>query len=251
MTSSVKMFSVTRRFAVGELITLFQIDLTTLGGKVYYFTNNIFEEGVAITFGGKTYDYMPVALDDIDTGTDSGPAQPHMTIATAGGPVSALIYQYKDLRGAKITRLRTFAEFLDTMPDGNGNVVVNPGADSSALLPIDIFMVDRKVAANKTMAEFQLVAPTDQEGVQLPLRVIKKRYCDKVYRFNSSGHFIYDNTSNPCPYKGTAYFDLNDQSTTAGSDACSKTLGGCTKRFGAGALPFGGFPGVKSPGEAG
>jgi lambda family phage minor tail protein L len=245
------MFAVTRRFAVGQLITLFQIDLTNLGGAVYYFTNNIFEEGIPITFAKKVYEYLPVSLEDIDTSTDTGPAQPRLTLATAGGPVSALIYQYKDLRGAKVTRLRTFAEFLDTMPDGHGGVTVNPGADSTALLPLDLFVVDRKVAANKTMAEFQLVSPTDQEGVQLPLRVIKKRYCDKVYRFNSGGTFIYDNTSNPCPYNGTAYFDLNDQSTTAAGDACSKTLGGCTKRFGQGPLPYGGFPGVKSPGEAG
>lgn len=257
MTTNSKIYEVTRRFSVGELITLFQIDLTKFGGSVYYFTNNIFEEHIPIIFGQKEYYYLPIAVENIDIGTDSGPAQPRLTIATAGGPVQALISQYKDLRGAKVTRIRTFAEFLDQIPDGTGGVIVNPGADSTAVLPIDYFVVDRKVASNKTMAEFQLTAPIDQDGVQIPLRVIKKRYCDLVYRRWDGTAFTYNNTSNPCPWgkevsDGGNYFDVYDEPCTAAEDRCSKTIGGCVLRFGKDrGLPFGGFPGVKSAGELG
>lgn len=255
MTSAV-MYEVLRRFSVGELITLYQIDLSKYGGETYYFTNNVFEEQLPIVFAGKTYTYLPVALESIDVGTDTGPSQPRLSIATSGGPVSALIYTYNDLRGAKVTRIRTFAEFLDQMPDGEGGVKVNPGADSDATLPLEYFLIDRKISANKTMAEFQLVSPIDQDGVRIPLRVIKKRYCDLVYRRYVNGAFVYSNTSNPCPYgkdvAGTNYFDIYDQPTTAALDMCSKTMNGCKIRFGnAVGLPFGGFPGVKSAGEAG
>jgi lambda family phage minor tail protein L len=250
-----KMFRVVRKFSVGELITLYTIDLTPQGGSVFRFTNNVFEERLPIEFGGQLYTYMPVAMEGIDVSSDSGPAQPRLMLATAGGPVNALLSNYNDLRGATVTRIRTFAEFLDKRPNGTGGLEVNPGADSAAQLPPDIFVVDRKVAANKTMAELQLVAPTDQEGIQLPLRTVKKRYCDKVYRIpNGSGGFLYAGRHNPCPWgspvPSSGFYDTNDQPTTAANDRCSKTLRGCALRFGADSgLPFGGFPGVRAKGE--
>ena len=257
MAISSSIFTVVRRFAVGELITLYQLDLTALGETIHYFTNNIMEERIPIAFGGNTYTHLPVAISGIDVSADSGPPQPHLTIATAGGPVTSLIQNYKDLRGAKFYRIRTFAEFLDRKPDGSGGSIVNPGADANATLPTDYFVIDRKITANKTMAEFSLVAPTDQDGVQLPLRTVVKRYCSRIYRYNNAGTFTYTGRADPCPWgsgisDGGKYYDINDAVTTAANDACSKTLNGCIVRFGKTvALPYGGFPGVKAPGEAG
>lgn len=263
---SAVIFEVTRRFNVGELVTLYEIDLTALGGAVYRFTNNVFVERLPVSFAGSEYTYMPVAMEGIDVSGDTGPPQPRLSIATAGGPVNALVRQFKDLRGAKVTRIRTFAEFLDQRPNGSGGVEVNPGADAMAYLPKDVFIIDRKVSANKTMAEFQLVAPTDQEGVRIPLRVVTKRYCDLVYRRWGGAAFDYTGRHNPCPWgsdvaDGGRYYDRNDQPCTAAEDRCSKSIRGCALRFKDGmpteapprphhALPFSGFPGVKGPGEA-
>lgn len=369
---SAPVFEVVRSFNVGELVTLYQLDLTDLGGSVYYFTNNVFEERVEIAFDGNTYVYMPIAMEGLEVSPESGPPQPRLSIATSGGPVNALVRQYGDLRGAKLTRIRTFAEFLDnrstdgleyvdentaftagsgfsgtgpwthagttygevrfpevypfvegetyrityTLSGGGGqfrigdtgqvsvgsgstsvdvvatsgalsdtmrfgttgdgvvldNVSVqvspdNPNADPLAFLPPDLFLVDRKEAANKTMAEFQLVAPTDQEGIELPLRVVTKRYCDLVYRRNNGdGTFDYTGRHNPCPWgsdvsDGGRYYDINDQPCAAADDQCSKRIRGCALRFKTGmatespprpyhALPFSGFPGVRGPGEA-
>lgn len=264
---SAPIFRVVRNFNVGELITMYKLDLTKLGGEVYHFTNNIFEERVEVAFAGQTYTYMPVAMEGIDVSSDGGPPQPRFSIATAGGPVNALIRQYKDLRGAKVTRIRTFAEFLDMRPNGAGGVEVNPGADPLATLPQDVFIVDRKLSANKTMAELQLVAPTDQEGIQLPLRVVTKRYCDLVYRIpDGVGGFVYTGRHNPCPWgsevpDGGRYYDENNRPCTAAQDRCSKNIKGCALRFKDGmtgettprphhALPFSGFPGVRGPGDA-
>jgi lambda family phage minor tail protein L len=255
---SASVFSIVRKFAPGELITLYKIDLTMFsGGSIVYLTNNVFEERVPIQFGGNIYAHMPVAMDSVDTDSTSGPAQPRLQVATSGGPVASLVSQYKDLRGAKVYRIRTFAEFLDIMPDGAGGTTVNPGADSNAILPMDFFIVDRKLSANKVMAEFQLVSPTDQDGVKIPLGIVTKRYCTKVYRFNNGGTFSYDNRHDPCPWgsdvpDGGFYFDINDNPCGADNDRCSKTMRGCTARFGLNVgLPFGAFPGVKAPGEAG
>ena len=247
-------YQVVRRFAVGELITLFQIDLTSLGGTVQYFTNNIFEERVPIVFGGNTYIHMPCDLEGVEISADAGPAQPKFQIATAGGPVAALVAQYKDLRGAKVYRLKTFAEFLDQKPDGSGGVIANPTADATAVLQKELYVVDRKVSANSTFAEFQLVSPLDQEGIQLPLRIVRKRWCDRQYRMaNPDGSFTAPPSMEDggCPYIGTRYFNEQDVATSAPNDHCSKQFSGCQARFGKGtALPFSGFPGVRGTSEA-
>lgn len=250
----------TRKFAVGELVTLFELDLTAQGGSRWYFTSTIFEERVPIQFDGETYTQLPIQIEDLQIDAQAGPPQPRLTVATAGGPVTSLISQYKDLRGAKLWRRKTFSEFLDIRPDGSGGTEVNPGADPSALLQNDLFIVDRKQGSNNTFAEFVLVAPTDQEGVELPLRIVRKRWCDALYRkyepgvVNTEGpddFFNYIHAEGGCPFRGSTYFDENDQPTTQANDRCSKLVSGCTLRFGnTVALPFSGFPGIRASEEA-
>jgi len=249
-----------RSFAVGTLVTLFELDLTAQGGSTWFFTNTIFEERVPIQFDGDTYTHLPIQIEDLQIDAQAGPPQPRLTIATAGGPVTALISQYKDLRGAKLWRRKTFSEFLDIRPDGSGGTEVNPSADPAALLQNDLFIVDRKQGSNNTFAEFVLVAPTDQEGVELPLRIVRKRWCDALYRkyeigiTNAQGpddFFNYEHSEGGCPYRGSNYFDENDLATTQANDRCSKLVSGCAARFGQTvALPFSGFPGIRAQNEA-
>lgn len=248
-------FEVLRRFAVGELITLFQVDLTGLGGSVFYFTNNVFEERVEIKFGGNTYTHLACDMEGIEISADAGPPQPKFRIVTAGGPVAALLQNYGDLRGAKVWRLRTFAEFLDERPDGAGGVEANPSADGTAIFQRELYVVDRKTAANPTHAELQLVAPTDQEGIELPLRIVRKRWCDRVYRIwdADTAAFIYTPPEDGgCPFNAARYFTEDDVTTAVpAEDRCSKQLTGCVCRFGrAAALPISSFPGVRGAGEA-
>lgn len=244
-----------RKFAVGELITLYQLDLTRLGGLVYYFTNNVFEERVPIAFGGHDYTHHPVHMSEVEVDSQGAPAQPTFTIFTGSGPVNALVRSYNDLRGAKVYRFRTFAEFLDVRPDGNGDMEANPDADAEALFGLEMYVIDRKMAAHDVMAEFQLIAPTDYEGVELPLRIVRKRWCDAHYRVRDDaegdGFYYFLQVDGGCPYSGTAYFNENDEACAKDDDRCSKRVSGCLLRYGqASALPMQAFPGVKAGLEA-
>lgn len=254
-----RLYTVVRQFAVGTLVDLYQIDLTPLGGGIYYFTNNVFEERVPIKFAGKDYTQMPILMEGVEVDSQGAPAQPRFQIATAGGPVSALLAGYKDLKGAYVRRFNTFAEFLDIMPDpdNEGQIKANPKKDAAAILNLDLFIVDRKVGADQTGAELQLVAPTDQEGVMLPLRIVRKRWCDSHYRVPDAslpgGWFNFEPVDGGCPYRGGAMFDVNDNPTNdPAKDRCSKMASGCLARFGKGAaLPYSALPGIRSTQEAG
>lgn len=249
-----RIFEVTRSFEVGTLITLYEIDLTAQGGGTYYFTNNVFVERVPIKFASHDYVQMPISMEDINVDSQSGPAQPRLAIALAGGPVGALMQSYKDLRGAVIRRKKTFAEFLDLKPNGSGGTMANPSADALAVIGVEMYIVDRKLSSEPAMAEFQLVAPTDQEGVQLPLRIVRKRWCDATYRWYNPAttNFEYEPpVDGGCPYTGTAYFDANDNACVKALDKCSKQGSGCLKRFGsAAALPMQAMPGIRGSQEA-
>lgn len=245
----------TRQFAVGVLVTLYQIDLTALGGTKHYFTNHVFEERVPIKFGGHTYVALPISMDSAEVDSQGAPPQPMLSIATSGGPLAALISNYNDLRNAVVTRFDTFAEFLDTRPTGIGADEPNPNADPAAIMNLDMFVIDRKQSADDVFAEFQLVAPTDQEGVMLPLRIVRKRWCDSQYRVQDAtqpdGFFYFEPVDGGCPWAGNTYFDVNDQPCTQAEDRCSKMVTGCVLRFGKSvALPMTAMPGIRAAQEA-
>ena len=111
----------------------------------------------------------------------------------------------------------------------------NPTADPNEHLADDIYYIDRKATENRLLIEFELAASFDVAGVKIPRRIVTQNACPWRYRVMSD--------ASACSYTGTAYFDANDQPVaTSDLDVCGKRLTSCEARFGATALPFGGFP---------
>ena len=141
-----------------------------------------------------------------------------------------------ELLGCTIYRVRTFARHLD---DGEE-------PDSEAFYGPDIFRFERKSSENSVYIEWELSASIDQEGKQLPGRLVIRETCMWRYRrFDpSTGRFDYSKAQ--CPYAGDNFFDRNDLPTTPDKDEPSRRLSCCRARFGVnGPFPFGGFPGVQ------
>jgi lambda family phage minor tail protein L len=219
----------------GNLIELFQLDLSFAGGNVLYFI-----QGAAgtspVSFGGIEYTPVDIEFDGMEvTGVGALPT-PTVRVANAGGLPQGIINTYGDIVGCTLKRIRTFKRFLD---DGEE-------PDSMAIIGPDVFRVERKSSENPVFIEWELSAAVDQQGKRIPGRVVIRDTCLWRYRQHQSGTtFIYPDGDNACPYAGTAYFDEFDQPTTAANDRCSRRLTGCKLRFGQNApLPFGGFPGV-------
>ncbi|KAA0573368.1 phage minor tail protein L [Azospirillum sp. Sh1] len=216
----------------GAYVELFTLDLTNYaGGSVYHFTPSA---GPAdpISFGGIVYTPVEMETEGFEWTSSGSLPTPRIRIANINRQMSSLIYEFSDLLGGRVTRLRTFDWCLDGQP----------GADPLAYMPPDIYRVERKSLLDKTHVEFELSASIDQEGAMLPGRQVLRDNCTRIYRtWNGGGWTITD-----CPYSGSACFTATGQPTgDASKDVCGRRLSDCKLRFGSKAsLPFGGFPGV-------
>lgn len=219
-----------------NLISLFRLDTTSLGGPLLHFVQGR-EETQSVVFDEVSYDPVDVEFTGLEVSGMGALPTPTIRIANTDGIWQALINTYGDLEGCTIYRLRTHKRFLDTQPD----------ADPLAFYGPDTFKIERKVSENQVFIEWQLSAAIDQEGVMLPRRVVVRDTCLFRYRAWNQGTASFDYTDAVCPYVGSQSYDINDQPVASGAnDVPSRRKTCCTTRFGAGnPLPFGGFPGVQ------
>lgn len=220
--------------ALDDLIELFELDATALGGDLYRFVCGL-DGGAQVQWDGNIYAAMPVEATGFEWSGQGQLPRPKLKVANVSGVFGAAAIGLDDLLGATLRRIRTFAQFLD-----NGD---NP--DPDAIYPIDVYRIDRKSAQNKVYLEFELAAALDQEGVYLPRRQVLQGYCSHRYRRWDADAGAFDYAKATCPYAGTTFFTENGTATIAPSqDQCSKKLTGCQARFGRQPLPTRAFPGV-------
>lgn len=219
-----------QKLAPGNLVELFTLDATAIGGPVHHFhagTNGLQQ---SVVFGGVVYVPWPIEASGFEMTSKGTLPTPMMKVANITGLVSEMCKSLDDIVGAKVTRRRTFAKYLDAINFPGG---VNPSADPTAKFPDEIWFIFRKTNETKVFVEFDLSSAMDVQGVKLPRRQVIANCCTWKYR------------GAECGYTGTNYFDANDAPTTADQDQCSKRMTACKLRFGAYAeLPFGGFPGA-------
>lgn len=211
------------------IIELFEMDATAFGGDLLRFhagTNSLRQN---LVWQGNTYTAFPIKASGFDMSGNGQLPRPKLQVANVTGAITLLVLTYDDLLGAKITRKRTLAKYLDAVNYPGGT---NPMADAMAEFADDVFFVDRKVTETRDLVEFELAAAFDVAGVQLPRRQIIQNVC--VWRYRGG----------ECGYTGTSYFDANDAAVgSAGLDVCGKRLASCKARFGQNnPLPFGSFP---------
>ncbi len=229
MTTPQTITSEIQKLEPSAIIELFVLDATSIGSDVFRFhagTNGLRQ---SIVWQGNTYMPFPVKAFGFDMSGNGQLPRPKLQMANVTGAITLLVLQYEDMLGAKVTRKRTLAKYLDAVNFTGG---MNPTADSTAEFPDDVFFIDRKVTETRDVVEFELAAAFDVAGVQLPRRQIIQNVC--VWRYRGG----------ECGYSGTNYFDANDQPVaSAGLDVCGKRLSSCKARFGANSpLPFGSFP---------
>ena len=251
MTADPKIIDALASVAPTEVIELFELELyAALHGadRTLRFHAGVADapEVLAVTWAGQEYTRLPIEATGFDYMSDGELPRPKVSVANVMQledgppeyPISESLLEVNefnpgnDLLGAKFTRIRTLARFLDAA-NFEGGVNPHGSPDPTAEMPREIYYVDRLVTENKFVCEFELVTAFDLAGVRVPKRQCIP-YCQWLYR------------SNECGYTGTNYFDSGDDLVlTASQDVCGKRLTSCAVRFGADAiLPFGGFPGV-------
>ena len=220
---------------LGEYVEMYTLDLTPIGGDVYYFTPTNGENGVPpVQFGGITYVPVDIQAEGFEANGKGPFPEPVIRIGNTSRTLAALVNGMDDLVGAKITRLRTLAQYLDS----------GDSPDPTAHFPPDIYFVEQKTVQNKLVIEFKLSSVMDLEGQKLPRRLITRNYCPYIYRRYNEANGTFDYSKATCPYVGTLYFTDKDVATSAANDKCGKRLVSCEKRFAGVGVPFGGFPGA-------
>jgi len=174
------------------------------------FHNNLKLIKSNIRYGGKIYYAAPIHTDGFEMSAKGTPPAPKLSFSVnpEGLPQEALrrlkylkmaLRDLDDMVGAKVTRIRTFAKYLDCSNfysdctnaiDGTGtilitNVVTPPdgwSADPYAKFPDDVFYIDRKSAETKGYVELELGSPFDTQNLILPARTVTETTCTWSYR---------------------------------------------------------------------
>ena len=228
--------STLQEIAPGAIIELFTLELNTLQHGVtetYRFhAGSSLNNNGQVTWAGNAYLRFPVEADGFQYNGSGQLPRPTLRIANLTGTITALLLTLPNgIEGAKVTRIRTLARYLDAVNFPGGVSPYTP--DPTAAFPAEVYYIDRKSSETRDVIEFELAAAFDLAGVRAPKRQCLT-ICPWVYR------------STECSYTGSSYFDENDGAVaTLALDRCGKRLSSCKARFGDVAeLPFGGFPGV-------
>jgi lambda family phage minor tail protein L len=231
-----KIYADVQRLDLGELVDLFELDLTPFGGEHLRFHGYMQLE--VITWQGHEYGPWPIQVDGIEASTEGAPAAPNLAVGNIGtgpdgeplpGVISALCMQFKDLLGARVTMRRTLGRYLDAVnfPDGN------PEADPTQELTPQVWEIELKSSEDSSIVTFELATVLDADGVQLPGMIIQTDVC----RWTRTGLY----RGPYCQYSGAAMFDENDNPTTDPAlDYCPGLLSSCRRRLDANPS---GFPG--------
>jgi lambda family phage minor tail protein L len=214
--------------APSTIIELFELALdVTLHGSsdIWRFhngtnTNNSGE----VVWNGNTYMRYPVECEGFEYNGKGTLPQPKLRISNIMGTITALLLTANaatpgnDLIGAKLTRIRTLAKYLDAA-NFPGNV--NPTADPTVEFPREVYFVSQKSVENRDVVEFTCSASFDLQGVNAPKRQCISNICQWTYK------------GTECGYNETVYYDANDNPVNSSSlDVCGKRLSSCKARFG-------------------
>lgn len=158
--------------ATNPIVELFELNtqiIDPVNGSVFYFTpmteyvgpNGTFAEQY-VKWSGITFTPFPIQVTGFEYTIDGAPPKPKLAVSNADKFLQAAVVSMGDLVGARLTRYRTFMNFLDGMPD----------ADPSQRFPDDIFYVDQKTVHNRNIIEWNLISTIERGGIQLPFRQI-------------------------------------------------------------------------------
>lgn len=189
--------------APSALITLFEINISDLGfnigvlsqtdvafnqNTIFRFHNSINLTNSSIFWQGNEYIAAPISANGFEMSLKGAPVTPNLSITTSDIGITQLtvlkqrIDELGDIIGAKLTRIRTFARFLDASNFYNQIPPQNFFPDPNQELPRDIYYIDRLALENKNFIQYDLSSLYEVEGITLPGRIISESSCPFVYR---------------------------------------------------------------------
>ena len=167
----------------GSIIELFTIELNTAlhgSNTLYRFHNgaNMNANG-EVVWAGNSYLRFPIECSGFEFGSRGTLPRPTIVVSNIFGTITSIMQNINqntvgnDLNGAKFTRIRTLARFLDAVNfTGNTNPYGTP--DPTAEFPQEIYFLDRKVTENRNVVTWEAQSALDLVNVKLPGRIATK-----------------------------------------------------------------------------
>jgi phage-related protein len=113
-----KISSDINKFEPGEIIELFELDLSTglapVTIPVFRWHSGSTKEIQEIVWQGNKYSSFPIEAEGFEFVGKGAIPRPTITVANITSLLSGVLSTYSDLVGAKVTRKRTFAKYLDS-----------------------------------------------------------------------------------------------------------------------------------------
>lgn len=213
---------------------LFEIDARKYGDAVLRFCPAVQGDNFQVQMGGNVYQRLPIQAEGFEWSGSGTAPRPKLTFAATTLVFLSLIVNGDDLVGCPVRRIVTYRKYLD---DGEH---ANPGA----VYPIEHYQVEKKLSQKRSLLQFELSTPMDQQGKKIPGRQVIRDTCLHRFRYWANGRWNYDGVT--CPYAGAEMYERNGTPTSDPTKAkCGKRLKDCRIHFGQNAeLPMFAFPGV-------
>jgi len=160
------------------LVVLYELEYGT-SSKAYFFAG-LDDDSTAVQFretGGtvRTYTAIPITADGFEINSDGAHSRPEISIGNIGNVLSTAIGNtpLEDLVGKRLTRRTTLQKYL-------------VGESGDATPPVEYpkvtYIIDRLKSRNILSVTYELAAPFDVAGVQLPKRQVIGGACPFRYK---------------------------------------------------------------------
>lgn len=204
-------FSDLQAIAPSSVIELFELQLFANlhgGNETYRFhAGSSLNASGDIVWAGNSYLRYPVEVEGFEYSGNGQLPRPKIRVSNILSTISAILATVNglsagnDLTGARVTRIRTLARYIDGVNfPGGTNPLGTP--DPTVEFPREVYFIDRKAAETRDLVEFELAAAFDLAGVRAPKRQCISSVCQWVYR------------GAECGYSGPPVANTNDEPLT-------------------------------------
>lgn len=152
-------------------VELYKLDASIIGGSVYYFTNQRSATGGVVTFAEQEYQAIPILGQGFDVTSTGTMPKPTITISNVEGMLLGAVVSLGDLVGATLTRMRTFAKFLDDGSSPNTAAYIGP----------EKWIIEQKIHHDKHYLQWQLTTSIDRLGFRFGRQCLKDESVKHLY----------------------------------------------------------------------
>jgi lambda family phage minor tail protein L len=152
----------TQQDVLPSYIELFELDMSRIGGGVYRFTNCVNSAGY-VTFGGESYTLLPIEFSGLTRKSDGSQPRCELKVSNINKILLGEIVALGDIVGARLTRIQTFACYLDSGETPDPTQCIK-----------DVFYISQKTAQSPTYINFELCSALELTKLMIPGRVATK-----------------------------------------------------------------------------